>query len=195
MNEIMKPDQTAARLLAVANEEQAVGGVEFIRFVKTDFFIGDVKVTGNEYLAHVPLLLRGWVKFGNGGIVERRVGKAADGFVVPKRDELGDLDESQWEKDAGGKPRDPWSERWSLPLEHLETGDLALFETGSKGGLNAIRKLCGSYGRNAHKGLPIIKLVPSSYKNKKYGPIGIPDLKIVGWEPPLAPIGLPDTSI
>jgi hypothetical protein len=195
MNEIMKPDQTAARLLAVANEEQAVGGVEHIRFVKTDFFIGDLKVTGNEYLAHVSQLLRGYVKFGNGCVVERRLGKVADGFVMPQRNELGDLDESQWEKDASGKPRDPWSQRWILPLEHLETGDLALFESGSKGGINAIRKLCGSCGRNPRRGSPIIKLVPSSYKSKEHGRIGIPDLKIIGWEPPPETIGLPGISI
>jgi hypothetical protein len=194
MNEIMKSNQTAAHLLAVANEKQAVG-VEHIRFVKTDFFSGDVKVTGNEYLAHVSQLLRGYVKFDNGGVVERRLGKVADGFVMPQRSELGDLDESQWEKDADGKPRDPWVERWILPLEHLETGDLALFGTGGVGGIDALRKLCGSCGRNPRRGSPIIKLVPSSYKHKTRGRVGIPDLKIVGWEPPPEAIGLPDASI
>ena len=107
MNEIMKPDQTAARLLAVANEEQAVGGVEFIRFLKTDFFIGDVKVTGNEYLAHVSQLLRGYVKFGGDGIVERRVGKVADGFVLPQRSELGELTRTSGKKMQAASPATP----------------------------------------------------------------------------------------
>jgi hypothetical protein len=36
------------------------------------------------------------------------MGPIAEGYVPPRRDTLGDLDEDAWETDDRGQPRDPW---------------------------------------------------------------------------------------
>ena len=84
---------------------------------------------------------RGWVKFKRGELVERRVGRVADGFVVPKREELDDTDSSAWEIDTRGEPQDPWSQQSYLPLEDLETNEILTFVSGSLGGRQAVSRI------------------------------------------------------
>ena len=60
------------------------------------------------------------VKFEGGKCTERQIGKISDRFPVPDREELGDLDQANWEKDASGKPRDRWSKQYYLPLVSVD---------------------------------------------------------------------------
>jgi hypothetical protein len=91
------------------------------------------------------------------------------------------MDQTQWEKDATGKPRDPWTFQYYLALEDAETGVVMTFVTGSAGGNGAIGRLCGQFHRNAKNGLPIIRLGASSYKHKAYGRVEVPDFPIIDW--------------
>jgi hypothetical protein len=179
--ELVKHGTIAARFLQVANETQATELGKLLKFAKGHYQIGDDEVTGHTCLAHVDKMMRGWVKFGDGKVADQRVGKVADGFEVPKRDELGDLDQDQWERDAAGKPRDPWALQYYLPVEDMDTGDVAVFVTSSRGGIGAIGQLCDTFAKNVRNGLPIIKLGVSSYKHKAYGRIEVPDFQIVSW--------------
>ena len=87
------------------------------------------------------------------------------------------------EKDADGKPRDPWVAQWFLPLINIENGEVVTFVTGSKGGIAAVSDLCRVYGHKKRDGLlPIVALKTRSYKHKQYGRIETPDLPIVGWD-------------
>jgi hypothetical protein len=132
-------------------------------------------------IAHVTQLARGWVKFQNGELVDRKIGKVIDGYVVPPRQELDDHDESMWEKNDRGERRDPWIFQSYLPLENPETGELTVFVTGSAGGRSAIGALVSIASRNLHKGQPIIQLGVRHYKHKVFGRIENPDFQIVGW--------------
>jgi hypothetical protein len=183
-HELSKFDPETARFLAVAQDIQATSNPRLIKFVKGDYCIGEENVGGRQYIAYVRQLARGWVKFRGGECVERRIGKVEDGFKIPARAELGDLDDSHWEKDSSGHPRDPWVNQYFLPVEDLDTGALAIFATGSRGGQEAIGRLCQIYARGWRKGLPIVELATASYKHKRYGRIETPDLRIVGWQPP-----------
>ena len=93
----------------------AEGGNEtgrLLKFVKGEWLAGDdVLKDGTEFVAHIDQLIRGWVKFEDGKVVDRNhLGKVADGFKPPSREELGDTDPKKWaEKDADNRPRDPWS--------------------------------------------------------------------------------------
>src|SRR5262249_7427458 len=59
---------------------------------------------------------RGGLQFVGNVVADRRMGRLADGFVPPERDELDDVDQSQWEvKD--GELRDPWTLQFLLPFE------------------------------------------------------------------------------
>ena len=89
-----------------------------LKFVKGKFGCGDDEIPlGTEFVAHIDQIVRGWVRFEDGKVVDRSIGKVADGFKPPLREELADNDPASWtEKDANGKPRDPWVAQWFLPL-------------------------------------------------------------------------------
>ena len=167
-----------------------------LKFVKGKFECGDDEIAlGTEFVAHVDQIARGWVRFQDGNVADRIIGKIADGFRPPRRDELPDNDPANWrEKDANGKPRDPWVAQWFLPLIAMETGDFVTLVTGSKGGSAAIANLCRIYGRKCHGGLlPIVALRSRSYRHKQYGRIETPDLPIVGWEGAPTAMSIPAT--
>jgi hypothetical protein len=192
-NAVVEYETAAARLREVAREMQTSGELgRLLKFTKGHYTIGDDEVSvGAEMIAHVNQLAHGWVKFKDSKVVDQQIGKPAEGFKMPFREELDDQDEASWERDATGRPRDPWSQQYYLPMENAETGDVAVFVTGSHGGRGALGKLINCYARNAKNGLPIIKLAVASYKHRTYGRIETPDFPIIGWTggPPLAPGG------
>jgi hypothetical protein len=179
-NNLTTIETTANRFLEVAHETQA--NLKLMKFAMGKYFIGDDEVTGCEYIAYVDQMARGFVKFVGGKVTEQRVGKVADGFRAPARQELGDLDESLWEKDTTGKPRDPWSHQFYIPMSSVETGDTAVFVTSSHGGKGAVGRLSDLYARNIRNGRPIIKLAVESYRHQTFGRIETPNFMLVSWD-------------
>jgi hypothetical protein len=167
-------------------EAAAEAGSEFgklLKFNKGEWLIGEDTVSdGTEYIAFIDEVARGWIKFEDGSVTDRRIVKVAAGHP-PKREELGDIDSSQWEISDDGKPRDPYVFQWLLPMSPVEAeGDLTVYATASKGGIGAIGLLCKVYGRSQRNGLlPIVALKITSYKHPVYGKVLKPDLPIVGW--------------
>jgi hypothetical protein len=175
-------DNEAKALARAAQEERSGELGKLMKFTKGHFYIGDDEIAlGGEYIAHTNQWARGWVKFVDGVPAEKRIGRAVDSFKVPNRDELGDLDQSKWERDPSGNPKDPWSRQSYLPLEDIKTGEIVVFVSGSHGGRGAIGNLCDSAANNHQRGQPRIRLAVSSYKHKMYGRIEVPDFPIVGW--------------
>jgi hypothetical protein len=175
------PENQAKALATAAQEERNSEFGKLLKFNKGKYFCGDDEVAlGREYIAHTSQWTRGWVKFVDNVPVEKRIGKAIDGFKVPERDELGDLDHSQWEKEDG-TPKDPWSRQTYLPLVDTDSGEIIVFVSGSQGGRGAVGTLCDMAAQNYHRGQPHIKLAVRSYKHKKYGRIETPEFPVVGW--------------
>jgi hypothetical protein len=180
--ELTAPDIVAARFLAAAEEAGGSGFGPLLKFVKGHYYVGDIEVPpGHEYVAQMPCVACGWVKFADRKVVDQKIGKIADGFRLPERATLGDLDQSKWEVDSKG-PRDPWARQWYLPLLDAESGEFVVFVTGSSGGQRAIGNLCRTYGSNPHRGLPIVRIGVRAYKHKEHGRIEEPEVKIVAWE-------------
>jgi hypothetical protein len=181
-NDVMTRDQEAKAFAAAAQEESGGGMGTLLKFDKGEYFIGNDPVTlGTEFVAHISQWARGWVKFVDSKPAEQRIGLVREGFKVAEREELGDLDETKWEKDATGKPRSPWSEQSYLPLENVATSEVLVFVSGSAGGRKAIARLGKTYAINRHCGQPIIKLSVSSYRHKEFGKSFTPEFKIIGW--------------
>jgi hypothetical protein len=180
MQELITQNSGAlAHFAAIAAKAQEL---RLIKFIKGKYLTGDDELPlGKEFIAHVDQLNHGWTKFADGKVVEQRIGLVAEGFSTPAREELGDMDEAEWEKDAAGKPRDPWSCQYYLALEDAESGELLTFVTGTTGGNSAIGRLCGQFARNAKNGLPVIRLGASSYKHKSYGRVEVPDFPVIRW--------------
>jgi hypothetical protein len=176
---LIKNETALSHLAAVAAKAQEA---RLLKFVKGKWEVGDDELpAGREFVAHVHQLMHGWVKFTDGKVAEQRVGIVSDGFALATRDELGDTDQSQWEKDHAGAPRDPWTCQYYLPLEDAETGELLTFVTGSQGGNSAIGKLTNQFVRKWRNGLPLVRLATSWYKHKNFGRVETPELIVTGW--------------
>jgi len=159
---------------------------KLLKFKKGKFFVMDDEVAlGTEFICHALQLTLGWVKFVANKVAERKMGRAADRFVPAERDELGDLDKSEWEY-RDGEAVDPWSYQHLLPLEHIETGEVYIFTTSSIGGKIATEVVVQEYAkrlkRTGARALPIIRLGVTEMKSKKYGDVKRPHFEITGWE-------------
>jgi hypothetical protein len=157
-------ENTALAIAAAAQEEGANELGKLLKFSKGHYLVGTEEIpVGKELIAHVEHWVRGWIKFKGGQLVERKVGRVADGLVVQKREDLDDTDSSKWETDTRGEPQDPWTQQSCLPLEDVETGEILTFVSGSIGGRQAVSRLAARAARNlAMMGLPIIKLAVES---------------------------------
>jgi hypothetical protein len=172
---IINHQSALAHLAAVAQQAQE----RLLKFVKGKWFVGDDEVSaGREFIAHVPQLAQGWVKFSDGKVAEQCVG-IVDGFVFATRDDLGATDSSKWEKDAAGAPLDPWTPQFFLQLEDAATGELLAFVTGWQGG-PAIYNLANQW-MNLGKGLPLVRLAADCYWHKNFGRVEVPEFSVTGW--------------
>jgi hypothetical protein len=174
-------EDEAANILSTTRSHE-----KLLKFVKGKYKVMDDEVSpGREFIAHANQLTTGWIKFVGNVVTDRRMGRLADGFVPPERDELDDVDQSQWEM-KDGELRDPWTLQFLLPFEDPETGEVYIFTTSSIGGRIATEALAREWakriGRTKSRAMPIIKLGVSQMKTKKYGEVARPHFEVVGWD-------------
>jgi hypothetical protein len=110
------------------------------------------------------------------------IGRVADGYQPPPREELGDLNESNWEN---GK--DPWVRIDLLPFWDEESQEVLLFSAASRGSRDAVAHLVEAYINNVGvhpedlNKVPLVKLEADSYVNKHGKRIFVPVLAILDW--------------
>lgn len=107
-------------------------------------------------------MLRWW----GGEVTETIIGRAADRYVPPLRDQLGDTDKSQWETEPTGARRDPWARTFYLVLKNASNNELVTFASSSNGGRKAVAKLADKYDRertNHGARMPVVLLASDSY--------------------------------
>ena len=86
---------------------------------KGDWSIGADKTPmgdGPQFLFIVPETMRGWLRWQDGAVTDADMGYVRDNFLVQHRAALGDDDESAWEKNPDGTPRDPWTRTYRALL-------------------------------------------------------------------------------
>ena len=196
MNEITKPKNTSVAGPSnpftsygeAASQKSIVGTL--LRFTKGDYLAGqeDEEVpVGTQFVANMDELSAGWIRWEANKPSDTVMGKIAEGYQAPRRNELGDDDKAQWEVDNQGQQRDPW--QFSNYLLLKGTGDddeLYTFTTSSKGGLNAIGDLCKVYGAAMAQHpaeYPVIAIGVNAYDhpNRSFGRIKVPTFKVVSW--------------
>jgi hypothetical protein len=122
-----------------------------------------------------------WVGWENGKPVEYRMRQP--GRRLPAREELGDLDQAEWEIGSDGKPRDRWqSTRFVYFVDPL-TAEAYTFSTSSIGGHSAVDDLADLIHRvrSAYPGaVPVVEL-RASPMHTKHGRKSKPWFKIIGW--------------
>jgi hypothetical protein len=139
-----------------------------------------------DFVALVDQTLIGLIKFnGEGAPPDRVMGLLYEGFVMPPRSSLPDLDRSKWELGLDGKPQDPWQHHVYLVLQKAETGELFTFVTSSVTGRRAIGTLLRHYDRmlRTHPDeYPVIRLKIGGFQHKddRVGWVKVPVLAVVG---------------
>jgi hypothetical protein len=187
-SELIKPTPNPWEAYGDAMATRTIVG-KLLKFSKGDYVAGtsdeDVAV-GTRFAAVMDSLHVGWIRWQNNRPTEQRMGPISENFQPPRRTELGDLDESQWETDDDGHPRDPWQFSNYLVLVAVDDDELFTFTTASRGGLNAIGELCKTFGKTMRQQpdkYPVIELGVGSYQhsNRAYGRIKYPVLAVVDW--------------
>jgi hypothetical protein len=163
---------------------------DLLKFVQGDFLAGqdgrEIPL-GTRLSGRMNTLCVGYQRWENGQPTEQRhMGLVAEGYVPPKRSELGDLDKGQWERDAKGAPKDPWSFSNLLVFDNPKTSEVFTYATSSRGGISAVGELCKLYGKHIRQHPdedPLIELDASSYLHpeKTIGRVKVPVFKLVGW--------------
>jgi hypothetical protein len=174
-----------------------------IKFSKDGTFIttdDDQRVPESaEFIALCDETLIGWVKFnGVGEPPDRVMGLLYDGFVMPPRESLGDLDESQWSEGLDGKPADPWQHHQYLVLQDTATRELFTFVTSSVTGRRAVGNLLRHFNRTqktAPEELPVVRLRTGGFQHKdsRVGFVTTPVFVVCGRQPRDS-AAKPDTS-
>jgi hypothetical protein len=137
-----------------------------------------------RYIARLPDMWVGWIKFNGEGEPPSRVGGLLyDGYVMPPREALGDTDESEWPLGLDDQPTDPWLHQQLIPIQDAGTWEVLCFGTTNSTGRTAVGALLRAYNRMRRADpdeVPIIQLVPSSYTHRQFGKVNIPAFKICG---------------
>lgn len=172
---------------------------DLLKFSKGEWLAGQENMEipmGTRLLANMDMLMRGWVRWEDNKPAEQIMGLVVEGYVAPKRNTLGwgydastknedDADKTDWLIDNSGIARDPWQETWYLPLRELDkngepTGSLFTFAASSTGGRDAVKQLCGVYGKAMRyhpDEFPVVALGYDAYthSNPQYGKIKTPE--------------------
>jgi hypothetical protein len=175
-----------------------------IKFSKEGEFIttDDDAAIGDDvdFTALVDQTLIGWIKFnGEGAPPDRHMGLLYEGFRMPARDGLGDLDQSKWELGLDSKPQDPWSHQVYLVLQRGDSGELFTLVTSSITGRRAVGTLLRHYDRmqRTHPDMyPEVRLKVGGFQHKddRVGWVKTPVIAVVG-RTPKDNAAKPDTSL
>jgi hypothetical protein len=145
---------------------------------------GDALDETTRYAALIPEMWSGFIKFNGEGEQPTRIGGLPyDGYTLPPRESLGDLDPDSWPAGLDGKPSDPWLHQMLMPLLNVATSELVAFQTTSVTGRSAVGQLMRSYNRmrQANPGeVPIVLLKPSAYEHRTFGRVHVPTFVVVG---------------
>jgi hypothetical protein len=171
------------------NDDVRVGDVLSFKKGKWSQEFGDKE---NEITATMPFAAdarsyqRGWIEWRDGIPVRKIIGRPIDGFISPRREQLGDIDERLWPCNSKGEPKDPFQENFFLVLRNLTNGRLCTWQTNTWYGKKAMGVLLNAYVRDGRKHpgcMPVVLLSSEERKTAKFGNVSAPVLRIVDWKP------------
>jgi hypothetical protein len=174
------------RYLAAEDPQTAIG--KLIKFSKGEYLKGmDAEVVPVEstFCVACDLTMRGFLRWHDGKPAEHRIVRIASGTSIPRREDLGYLDQSQWPRDSEDDPRDPWQPVMYLPMMSTE-GELATFTTGSKSGIKTVDRLLRRYATHTARhpdDYPLIRLKVSFFmhSDRAIGKVFFPDFEPAGY--------------
>jgi hypothetical protein len=168
-----------------AQESTSVIRGTFLKFLDSRWLAGNPGALVSERREFaVQSVAIGWVHWADGKPDRYEMAKGAS--RKKDREELGDLDENEWELDKEGKPRDPWQDTMFLYLLDPQTAEAFTFSTSTFGGRSAVVELSEQIMRmrQARPGAtPIVTLFYAPMKTK-LGMKSKPAFNVVRWALP-----------
>jgi hypothetical protein len=158
-----------------------------MRCSKGDWSVGQDKdpLPAGTYVVVMDSMSRGWVKWVGNQIVDARVHAVTENLPVPHRYMLNDLDETTWEKNPDGTPRDPWVRDYRVVLIQTSAPHGTFTFIGASNGARvAMQDLCRAYSLDRHRfpdAMPVVSLSVTSRQSKSYGVIKGPKFTVEGW--------------
>jgi hypothetical protein len=143
----------------------------------------------SDFIALCDQTLIGYIKFnGEGQPPSKEMGLLYDGYIMPRRENLGDNDQAQWEIGLDGKPADPWQHHVYVVLQNVGSSELFTFVTSSRTGRRAVGNLLRHYDRmsKTHPGhYPLIRLKVGGFQHRddRVGWVPTPVLAVIGRVP------------
>jgi hypothetical protein len=132
----------------------------------------------------------GWIKFHRDGNTPptRVQGMLTDGFRLPPRNSLGDIDESEWEVGLSGQAEDPWKHQIVGLLQKTDSDELYSFlatNPTSRGAVTDLISHCQRRKRSGKNDYPIVKLGTSSFERREPPKVKVwkPHFTVVGHQP------------
>jgi hypothetical protein len=173
-----------------------------IKFKKGKFVIADDEseiADSEDFICLADMTMIGWVKFNENAPPDRIMGLLYDGFEMPERETLGDLDQSQWELGLDNRPADPWQHHIYLVLQKPATQEFFTFAASTVTARRSIGNLLRHYNRTLKMGAtdyPVIRLKLSGFnhRDERVGWVPTPAFAVVGKAPRHAVGTVPDTS-
>jgi hypothetical protein len=143
-----------------------------------------MKAIGNIWMAS-----KGWIRFHDQKVAERRVGFVAERFKAPPRDELGYNDESEWQTNDEGEAQDPWTQTVDFPAVLVgETENKKVKIAGtSRAWQVCMSALFSEFSKGSKQNpgkVPLINLGRGTYNHRTRGPTKVPVLNIEKWIDP-----------
>src|SRR5262249_53649681 len=136
------------------NDEVGANFGTFLKFAKGDWTLGEEGKTVPAQARFVVCMVecyRGWVRWWDSKPTDHLIGRVVDRHRVPRREELGELDESKWETANNGARRDPWARTVYLAMRDVSSDEIICFTSSSDGGRKAVAKLLDYFDRNRHR--------------------------------------------
>jgi hypothetical protein len=185
---------TEADNIAKAAAEDG-GMAKMLKFKKGKYFLGGEEEVplGRQYLAHCIGWTKAWIRFQDGEPKPLEPGgpckmyySVAKGERPPERDELGEMEVSEWPPGISGPHSDPWVQQYMLPMTDMETDEQVVFVTGSWGGRRAVGELCNVYAnkkrRDPKLGQPVVRLDTVDMPTKHFGEVPRPHFHVVNFD-------------
>jgi hypothetical protein len=174
--------------------------IKFTKEGKFTYLDDDEEISPEEdFTALIDQTLVSWVRFHDGAPPERRGGLLYQGFRLPPRETLGDVNPAKWPIGLSGNPEDPFKHEVLLVLQRPATMELATFGTTSKTGRRAVGNLLRHYDRLQRTdpgAFPVVRLKASGFQHsdQRIGWVPTPLFVVVGRSPGHT-AAIPDTSL
>jgi hypothetical protein len=122
-----------------------------------------------------------WVKWFQSRPIAHKLRRA--GHRLPDRNELGDLDEVDWEIGPDGKPKDPWQNTRFVYFSDAMSGEEFTFSTSTWGGRAAVSDLAEEIyrmRRDKPGALPVVELCAAPMLTR-FGKKSKPLFRVIDW--------------